>query len=96
MLRAKGEGMKRALMEKDIQKAVDYFTDWTKERYANIFEILKEYLPQIVQEMQDIKMIYIQGDVAKYRIRRMETAGEITYYIYFVKDKDGLWKIQDF
>lgn len=96
LLKGKWEGMKDALMEKDIQKAVDYFTDWTKERYANIFEILKEYLPQIVQEMQDIKMIYIQGDVAKYRIRRMETAGEITYYIYFVKDKDGLWKIQDF
>jgi hypothetical protein len=46
--------------------------------------------------MQNIRMIYLIDGVAKYRIRRMEEAGEITYYIYFVQDENGLWKIQQF
>jgi hypothetical protein len=96
LLKGKWEGMKEALVNKDVEKAVSYFTDWTKERYSGIFTALGDRLPQVAQDMQDIRMIYLRNGVAKYRIRRIEAAGEITYYIYFVKDDNGLWKISTF
>jgi len=46
--------------------------------------------------MQEIGLVYIKDGMAKYRIRRQEDAGEITYYIYFQLDKDGLWEIRQF
>ena len=96
LLSAKWGGMRTAMTNKDVEKAGSYFADWTKERYTGIFSALEDRLPQIAQEMQNIGMIYLIDRVAKYRIRRTEGAGEITYYIYFVRDENGLWKIQQF
>ena len=96
LLKGKWEGMKQAMINRDVGKAGSYFADWTRDRYTGIFSALGDRLPQIAQDMQNIRMIYLIDGVAKYRIRRMEEAGEITYYIYFVQDENGLWKIQQF
>jgi len=57
-------------------------------------------LPEIVDEMQDIEMIYARGDYVKYRIKRTQLINgsmmDLTYYLYFVKDKSGLWKVNQF
>jgi hypothetical protein len=54
------------------------------------------HLPTIAVGMQQIQMIYAEGGVAQYRIRKTEGVDEITYYIYFVRDEKGIWKIQQF
>ena len=50
--------------------------------------------------MQNIQLIYVKDNVAKYRIKKNEVYGgqtfDITYYIYFVVDEDGIWKIEIF
>jgi len=96
LLKGKWDGIKEAMISKDVSKATGYFIDHAQERYSGIFTALGDRLPQVVQDMQTISMIYLRNGVAKYRIRRTEAAGEITYYIYFVKDENGLWKIQQF
>jgi len=97
LLRTKWEGMKSALANQDIGKAVDYFAADTQELYRNLYNALSSHLPQIAQDMQNIQFIYAEGKMAKYRIRRNEDYGgqvyPIIYYIYFVRDQDGLWKI---
>jgi len=97
LLRAKWEAMKAALANQDISNALNYFAEDKKELHNEIYTAIYENLPQIVQDMQEIRLIYIWNNVAKYRIRRDELySGQlyaITYYIYFIVDKDGLWKI---
>ncbi|MEW6419177.1 MAG: hypothetical protein AB1480_13860, partial [Nitrospirota bacterium] len=65
--------------------------------YNQVFTDLYNHLPQFVQEMQEIQLIYVKNNVAKYRIRKDEVySGQIytvTYYIYFIVDGNGLWKI---
>ena len=96
-LQATWNGMKQALIRQDMPQALRYFTDETKELYQEVFTALATKLPQLVQEMQDIQMIYAEDAAAKYRIRRTQVYGgqplTITYYIYFRVDDDGLWKI---
>jgi hypothetical protein len=96
LLRATWAGMKQAMINKDAERASSYFAGWSKERYLGIFSALGNHMLQVAQDMQDIGMIYFVDKVAKYRIRRMEEGQEITYYIYFVRDEKGLWKIQQF
>jgi hypothetical protein len=97
VLRGRWDGMKQALASRDIPTAVSFFTDETKELYQEAFTVLSNQLPQLVQEMQDIQLIWTGDQAAKYRIRRTELYGgqmrTITYYIYFHTDNDGLWKI---
>ncbi len=55
-------------------------------------------LPQFVQEMQAIEMIYAEDGFAKYRITRDEIhQGQvytITHHIYFNRDAGGIWEIR--
>jgi hypothetical protein len=97
LLQARWEGMKSAIANQDVRKALTYFAADTQGLYRDIYTALDNNLSQIAQDMQNIQFIYAEGRIAKYRIRKNEEYGgqvyPITYYIYFVRDQDGLWKI---
>ena len=100
LLISKWEAMKAALAVQDVEGAVNYYTEESQGLYNEMFTALYDQLPQSVQDMQDIQLIYSEGNMAKYRIRKNELYGgetlEITYYIYFAVDIDGIWKIEIF
>jgi hypothetical protein len=100
LLKNKWEGMKEALSNGSVETAVAYFDESTKEKYRKVFETLISYLSEIASNMQSIIMDHIRQDISEYRINRMENidgqSKEITYFIYFVKDRYGLWKIEGF
>jgi len=72
----------------------------SKENYQEIFSLLIDRLPEIASAMREIELISVKDRVAKYRIKREEEVQgqlyDITYYIYFVKDLNGLWRIESF
>lgn len=88
--------MKSALKEGKIEDALTHFSEGSKKKYREVFTILGEKLPTLANNMQDIELIYIKGDIAKYRIHRFQMGQQITYYIYFGKDEAGNWKIDSF
>ncbi|HEY6874468.1 MAG TPA: hypothetical protein VI298_17250 [Geobacteraceae bacterium] len=96
LLKNKWDSMKAAFVVNDVPKAVSHFADDSVERYSAIFAAIGSDLHQLAQDMQDIELVYIQGGIAQYRIKRIEDAGEITYYIDFIQDDKGLWKIHQF
>jgi len=100
MLRAKWEGMKLALSTKNIEGAISYFREPARDNYRDQFIPLSNNLPQLVANMQEIELIYLENNRAKYRINRnhvMDGISEtVTYYIYFLLDEYGLWKIEQF
>ena len=100
LLQQKWANIKTQLAAKNIEGAVQFFDDSKKSLYEEVFTVLSNRLPQIASDMQDISMIEIADRTAKYRIRRTETHNtgtySITYYIYFIMDEDGLWKLYRF
>jgi len=100
LLKAKWEGMKSKLASQDVEGVAQYFDDASKEKYRRVITSLMPYLPKLVSDMPDIKMDYVFQDVSEYRISRMKNINgqvkEITYFIYFRKDGNGLWKIERF
>ena len=50
--------------------------------------------------MQPISLIYYEDEIAKYRINRIHDINgnpvTITYYVYFSKDDDGVFKVYKF
>lgn len=88
--------MKTALGNQDVEKATNQFISVSQERYQNIFSSLLNQLPDIATNMNSIEIIYLEEGIAQYRIKRIEAEGEITYYIYFVLDENGIWGIKQF
>lgn len=97
LLRSKWEGTKGGLASQNIDGALNYFAEESRQLYSEIFVALYAQLPQIVQQMQDIELIYSRNNISKYRIRKNESYGgqtlSISYYIYFIIDRDGIWRI---
>ncbi len=100
LLRQKWTDMKTHMAAGDVARAVLYFDEGKKGLYEEIFSALLDRLPQIAGDMQDISLISIDGQSARYRIRRVETHNTgtytVTYYVYFIKDEAGIWKIYRF
>jgi PKD repeat protein len=100
LLKAKWEGMKGALADQDVSGAINFFLETSKDRYRTAFTAIIDDIPELIYRMQAIEMIYFWQNVAKYRVNRIHdlngTLQTITYYIYFYKDADGVWKIDRF
>lgn len=96
ILKAKWAEMTTSLSSGDIEAAASYFSDASQEKYRGLFTYLRDRIPEIARELKNIQLIYLRDGRAKYRIRRMEGEQEITYYIYFHRLSDGVWKIHQF
>ena len=99
MLKAQWEGMKTALAAGDIEKGLIYFIERARDKYRTLIQDVAD-LPAFAGNMEDIEMIYFEDGIAKYRIHRTEdingTPTIITYFIYFTRDTDGMYKIYKF
>ena len=87
-------GLKDKLAEGNAEEALDYFSDSAKEKYSRVFSDLGEDLPQIVSTFGDIAMNSIEGEIAEYVTIREQDGGTFAYFIYFMRDSNGIWKIK--
>jgi PKD repeat protein len=96
LLRDKWEGMKGALSQGDVDNALNYFVKDSREEYRDILELLASQLSSLTSAMREINMVEITGNMAEYYIKRFQRGVDISYFIYFMKDGDGIWKISSF
>ncbi len=89
--------MKSELSTGNVEGAVQHFSETSREKYRTAFNSLSGSLSQIASDMGNIELIYSSNSVAKYRMYRPHDINgeivDITYYIYFQIDSDGLWRI---
>ena len=96
LLRSKWEGMKAALGQGDINEVLNYFVTDSRGEYREIFELLTPQLPALVSAMREINMVEIKGNRAEYYIKRFQRGVDISYFIYFMRDENGIWRISSF
>jgi hypothetical protein len=100
LLQQKWTDMKVALISDNIEEALQYHHERSQERYSAIYNAIGSELPALVSQMQSISLIYCVDGTAKYRIRQdHDINGQIvtiTYYVYFIHDEDGLWRIEKY
>jgi hypothetical protein len=93
-------GMKVAMLAGNVNQVAAQFSDQTRDKYSQIFTAIVNQLPQIALEMREIEPVYFEEYGAKFRIKRTEEIEgviyDITYYIYFVQEEDGSWKILNY
>jgi len=95
-LKAKWDGMKAALTQGNVDGALNYFAQASRDEFGEIFQILAPQLPSLVSAMREITMIEITENTAEYYITRFQKGVDISYFIYFIRDEDGIWRIQNF
>lgn len=96
LLRRKWEGMRDALKNGDVEGAVAYFTERSKDRYRMVFEALRDQLPQIVDTFTEFNIRKLYENYAEYVVVANEGGKLYAYPGMLQKDGSGIWKFKDF
>ena len=97
-LTKKWDGMKSALTGGDVQTAANSFSLSTRDAYQKQFQALKDagVLTEVVAGMGDMQIVKNMGNAAEGDMRIMQDGKEYSFYVLFVKDEDGIWRIRSF
>ena len=85
--------VKNALNSNNISSALSYFESGARDKYANTFNLLQGHLSEIALDMSDIYLIRVTNGVAEYEMRKIEGGVEHAYFVKFVQDVDGVWRL---
>lgn len=87
------DGMNNALRSGDIPMAVKHLNESAKRKYQPVFEVLKPDMIQIINSYSSLRRASISEDVGEYAVVRSLNGQNHLYLIYFLKDADGVWRL---
>lgn len=96
LLQAKWTGIKDALQQQDTPAALQFIASRNRDVYKELFAELAPELPTVGANLGDIRIIGIRVDLAEYELLVVEDGQTISYYVEFIRDTDGLWRVNSF
>jgi PKD repeat protein len=96
VLQGKWTGMRDALRQGRIEGALEFIAQDARENFRADFTALAPLLPTIGQELEDIRFVAIRGDRAQYELLSTENGVTFSYYVEFIRDAGGIWRIAFF
>jgi hypothetical protein len=89
--------VKDGLRAQDLDSASTCLTYSSRDHYRELLLGLYDDLPQIDSTLTNITMKQLRDHDAEYEMRRMGADGLMhSFYIRFVRDVDGVWRLKTF
>ncbi|MHB8455914.1 MAG: hypothetical protein ACYDDO_14745 [Acidiferrobacterales bacterium] len=86
-------GMNTALIKRDITGASAYLNTAARQKYLPVFQALLPQMPDIIASYSPLARLSISEDIGEYAIERPYNGDLRVYLIYFLKDADGVWRL---
>ncbi len=86
--------MTGALASGDIDGALVYFQNGSKNKYRDIFQALSGDLPSIMGSFSSLQESELYSNYGEYAINRDIDGENRLFFIYFIRDGDGIWRIE--
>jgi PKD repeat protein len=96
LFNAKWEGMKTAMINADVERTVESFEVNSREFYNEQFTAFSTILNQIGNELGDLQLVAIEDNWAEYEVIVTRASVTYSFYLLFVQDIDGIWRIRVF
>ena len=92
-LKALWQGFAGALVARDKAKAMQYLNAQARDKYGPVFDALLSGMPQILASFSNLQTVTINSDVGEYAINRIVDGVNRIFFIYLIRDIDGVWRI---
>jgi hypothetical protein len=86
--------MNAALVAGDVGRALQSVTVRSRERYDAIFQALRGRFPDIVRSYSALQASVLSATFAEYALNRTIAGENRLFFIYFLQDEDGVWRIE--
>lgn len=95
-LKAKWNEMRTALGSGNAGKALGFITKGKKEMYEYNFSLMNAYLSEIAAGLPDIDFVQTGKRTAEYQMWAEQDGVMYSWFVLFVRDSDGIWRIEFF
>ncbi len=85
--------MNDALVRGDVAAALGYLNANAREKYAPIFEDLRLDMPAIVASYSRPQRVSAQAEILEYAINRTIDGVNQIFFVYLLRDADGVWRL---
>ncbi len=88
------QGMNAALLAGDKATALTFLTSGAQRKYGPVFDALLPHMAEIVASYSPPYRAMVSETIAEYALTRLIDGKLHLFLIYFVKDEDGVWKLE--
>jgi hypothetical protein len=88
------QSMLGSLRNGNVDAAVQAFAPGARARYRSLFEAARLTFASAVDSLGTVQDGSIVGSMAEYVMVQDRPSGPKAYFVYLIKAKDGLWRIQ--
>jgi hypothetical protein len=92
-LQAKWTAFKGALLRGDAEGSLQALAAGIRNRYRSALQAVGGDLPAFASTLGDLQIISFQDALAEAVTVRLENGQRRAYFIYFVPDDDGIWRV---
>jgi len=98
ILQAKWSALRAALAAGDVAAAVSLFAGASRDAYQDQLAALAGVgaLPQVAADLGAITAVKVRDRAAEYEMRATQGGALHSFYVLFVVDTDGLWRLRVF
>lgn len=93
LLQMRWNALVGALSSQDAGRAISFFHSGFAQQFSNTFDKLRDRLPSISSSLTNANLLSEAGGVAEMVTIRTQQGTSYAYFIYFMQDEHGLWKI---
>jgi hypothetical protein len=86
-------GMNAALLAGDKATALTFLTARAREKYGPVFDVLLLHMSEIISSYSPLRGVTVTPGYAEYALNRTINGEKRIFLIYFLKDADGVWRL---
>lgn len=85
----------QALASGDKSEAMGLLTQPAKMKFASVFDALLGQMPEIVQSLSPLQKVSLSPRMGEYAVARSADGESRVFFVQFMLDTDGLWRLED-
>ncbi|NOT56000.1 MAG: hypothetical protein HOP18_15480, partial [Deltaproteobacteria bacterium] len=93
MFKSMWSNMNTALVAGDTTAALTFLDSAAQQKYGPVWQVLLPHMAEIVASYSPVRGVGIGQNVAEYGVNRTIDGENRLFLIYFLKDKDGVWRL---
>jgi hypothetical protein len=87
-------GMNTALVSGDTSTAATFLTRRARDYYGPAWNVMLPHMFSIIESYSPLRGFTVGPDVAEYWLTRTIQGESRLFFVYFVRDVDGVWRLE--
>lgn len=87
------DGVNNALIAQNKSQALTYLNQSAQAKYGPVFDALMPNFPAIIASYSGLQRVSVTSEIGEYAVNRVIDGVDRIFFVYFLQDLDGIWRL---